>query len=393
VIVYTCTFDSIPPPASYSCASTGSYTPPPPRRLAHRILHAARRIVDAAAVLVSGVVAAGGEAVASISTSEESPGDGGEDPAQRSRAYIEALIAAEAQLDVALEKRGPARIYTLDGRGLATLHGPISLGKAAGALSRAFERHRAAGDEVLIRFADQGAALFLTDGSGEPPEDSEPLAGEARGDEEQVQAGGPFNIDSTIETREPQGISPDREAAERAINLLIRKGFAPRLSCYPTNGRGPILCALSPTAENINRVLDANMQGASAGILIHGVREDLPEGQAPKAGDLEPRGLMLDLDGARENGEPWTAEAILERLPMKPALIVETSRHRFHVLAGPLAGLDLAAFKLAGKALADRFHGADPVTSPTKTIRLPGSLNSKDPARPFVVRAVEGDRR
>lgn len=350
------------------------------------------RAVRHAAITVRRVAPALGRLIARAASSPSgacaASGPPGDDPDPDQPPAPSALVEAEDRLYAGIMAHGaPVQFGTVIG-GRTERIDDLAM-RDAGDVStwaRAWLWHVNLGCGLVAKFKN-GVKVTLAEELAPSGKTQPPAA--TGGNERNERAGKPSTSENITKSLEPQGLKPDREAAERAINRLIREGFPVRLSAYPTAGRGPIHNALLPTGDSLDRVLGANRQGAAAGILVHLVRADLPPGHAPKADDLSPRALLLDLDGTQADGSPWTPAAILARAPMKPALLVETSPHRFHAVFGPLADLDPDSFRLAGRRLAELFAGSDPVTSPTKTLRLPGSLNMKNPDRPFLVRIVE----
>lgn len=128
--------------------------------------------------------------------------------------------------------------------------------------------------------------------------------------------------------------------------------------------------------HNAAKLDELNAKGAGCFVMVN--RGDC---KGRKAANVQAvRALFLDLDGS-------PLGPVLDA-PIRPPIVCETSPGKFHAY-WPIAGMPIADFKRAQKALAATYRGDTKVCDLPRVMRLPGYLHMK--GEPFRSRLLHCD--
>jgi hypothetical protein len=179
-------------------------------------------------------------------------------------------------------------------------------------------------------------------------------------------------------------ICPNRTEAEKFLRILAPESeqftfqtFTDSKQAREQHKRDPLARVLHGTLSQLWNVL-VQYSAAGAGVYVT-VNETNLRGRA--ASDVvRVRVYFVDLDGASIDN--------LNRLSLKPHLVVETSPGRFHAYwrAGSAS---LNGFKATQKRLAALMGGDENVCDLPRVMRLPGFPHQKEPNNPFLVQILE----
>jgi hypothetical protein len=175
----------------------------------------------------------------------------------------------------------------------------------------------------------------------------------------------------------------DQSEAQRALGALgAKKAHFQILDDDKSRGR-PAKLFYGTLDEHVKSLETFNQQGAGVFFTPNQTSPGLRNTSSVTA----VRALFVDLDGA-------PIEPVLA-WELRPALVVESSRGRFHAYWRTDGSVPLEEFKPLQKKLAALFNGDAAVHDLPRVMRLPGSWHqkvSKDGKRsePFMTRIVGG---
>jgi putative DNA primase/helicase len=172
--------------------------------------------------------------------------------------------------------------------------------------------------------------------------------------------------------------------AEEFLHTLTPEGeqftfqtFTDSKQAREQHKRDPLARVLHGTLSQLWNVL-VDLSAAGAGVYVT-VNETNLRGRA--ASDVvRVRAYFVDLDGASIDN--------LNRLPLKPHIVAETSPGKFHAYWRPESA-SLDGFKATQKRLADLMGGDEKVCDLPRVMRLPGFPHQKEPKKPFLVQILE----
>jgi RepB DNA-primase N-terminal domain len=179
-------------------------------------------------------------------------------------------------------------------------------------------------------------------------------------------------------------ISPDRTEAEKFLRILSPEcdqftfqTFTDSKQTREQHKRDPLARVPHGTLSQLWNEL-VNLSAAGAGVYVT-VNETNLRGRA--ATDVvRVRAYFVDLDG--------TSIDNLNRLPLKPHLVVETSPGKFHAY-WLIKSASLEGFKATQKRLAALMEGDEKVCDLPRVMRLPGFPHQKEPNNAFLVQILE----